>query len=304
MLSNLCRATAMAAVLLAAALVPLAADAASKSNRLNTAPTISGTPAKSVLVGDNYMFQATAFDRDGDLLKFTIKNKPAWATFNSLTGTLTGTPGRNYVGTYSSITIAVTDGRKSAALPSFSISVGSSNRPPLVTGTPVTSATTGQPYAFRPTASDPDGDPLTYRITNKPAWATFDATSGTLYGTPSNSSAGVYSSIVISASDGITTSSLPAFSISVALPPQANATLSWVPPTQNVDGTPLTDLAGFRVLYGQTVGQYTQTLNLPSPTMSTVVIEGLGAGTWYFIVKAVNAAGAESDFSNVVSKVF
>lgn len=304
MLSTVRRATATAAVLLAAALVPLAADAASKSNRLNTAPTISGTPAKSVLAGDIYVFQATAFDREGDLLKFTIKNKPSWATFNSLTGTLTGAPGRNQAGTYSSITIAVTDGRKSAALPSFSILVDASNRAPLLTGSPVTNAMAGQPYAFRPSGSDPDGDPLTYRITNKPVWATFDATSGTLYGTPANSSAGVYSNIVISVSDGITTASLPAFSISVALPPQANATLSWVPPTQNVDGSPLTDLAGFRVLYGQAVGQYTQILNLPSPTMSTVVIEGLGAGTWYFIVKAVNAAGAESDFSNVVSKVF
>lgn len=303
MLSQVCRAMA-ATVLLAAAAAPLAADAATKNNRLNTAPTISGTPASSVLSGNTYVFQATALDRDGDPLRFTIKNKPAWATFNTLTGTLTGTPGRNHVGTYSSITIAVTDGRKSAALPRFSITVGAHNRPPVLSGSPVTNAMAGQPYAFRPTATDPDGDPLTYRISNKPAWATFDSSSGTLYGTPTNSNAGVYSNIVISATDGVTTASLPAFSISVALPPQANATLSWVPPTQNVDGTPLTDLAGFRVLYGQAIGQYTQALNLPSPTMSSVVVEGLGAGTWYFIVKAVNAAGAESDFSNVVSKVF
>jgi fibronectin type III domain protein len=108
---------------------------------------------------------------------------------------------------------------------------------------------------------------------------------------------------VISVSDGKVSASLSAFAITVEQPATRSVTLSWQAPTQNEDGTPLTDLTGFEVFYGQAPGQYTQTLPLPSAAMTSVTIEDLAPATWYFAVKAVNSAGTHSSFSNEAWKI-
>ena len=170
------------------------------------------------------------------------------------------------------------------------------NRAPTITGQPLTTVTAGQPYSFTPTASDPDGDVLTFSIQNRPAWATFSPTTGRLSGTPTV--AGTHTNILIAVSDGKVSASLPAFTISVDQPATGSVTLSWQAPTLNEDGTPITNLTGYVVHYGQSPGQYSETLSLPSATLTSVAIEDLTPATWYFAVKAVNAAGAQSGFSN------
>ncbi len=284
-------------------------SSAEAARRRNRAPTISGTPVTTVVAASTYSFQPTGYDADGKALTFSIANKPAWATFSGNTGLLNGTPSVSQAGTYSSISIKVSDGRWVATLPSFSITVTTPvmlSNPPVITGSPVVSAQVGQPYSFRASAtdSDSDGSPLEFSIQNKPGWATFDTSTGTLYGTPAEANVGNYTNILISVSDGTATSSLPAFTISVALPVTRSATIRWTPPTQNMDGSPITNLAGFKVLYGSSPGQYSQTLSVPAATMTSVVIESLEAGrTWYFTVKSLNTSGVESDFSNEVSKL-
>jgi hypothetical protein len=89
----------------------------------NVAPVISGTPPTSVVTGDRYDFQPSATDANGNKLKFQISNMPAWASFSSRTGELSGTPGASDVGTYSNIVISVSDRRSSASLPAFGITV-------------------------------------------------------------------------------------------------------------------------------------------------------------------------------------
>ena len=282
-------------------------NSAEAAKRRNFAPTISGTPVTSVIAASTYSFQPTAYDAGGNTLTFSIANKPAWATFSSTTGLLRGTPSGSQAGTYSSISIKVSDGKWVATLPSFSITVitpVAASNPPVITGSPVVSAQAGQPYSFRPDATDPDGNPLNFLIQNKPDWATFEPSTGTLYGTPADANVGNYNSVLISVSDGTATSSLPAFTITVALPVTRTATLNWTPPTQNMDGSPITNLAGYKVMYGSSPGQYSQSLSVPVPTMTSVAIEALEAGrTWYFTVKAVNTSRVESDFSNEVSKL-
>lgn len=280
---------------------------AEAAKRRNFAPTISGTPVTTVVAASTYSFQPTASDADGNALTFSIANKPAWATFSSSTGLLHGTPTSSQAGTYSSISIKVSDGKWVATLPSFAITVTTpvtASNPPVITGAPVVSALAGQPYSFRANATDSDGNPLKFSIQNKPGWATFDTSTGTLYGTPAEANVGNYTNILISVSDGTATSSLPAFTITVALPVTRTATLNWTPPTQNMDGSPITNLAGYKVMYGSSPGQYSQALSVPVATMTSVAIEALEAGrTWYFTVKAVNTSGVESDFSNEVSKL-
>jgi hypothetical protein len=89
----------------------------------NRAPTISGSPASQVLAGSAYDFTPTASDPDGDVLHYSISNKPAWATFDMATGRLSGTPADADAGTYSDIRISVSDGEATRNLSAFSISV-------------------------------------------------------------------------------------------------------------------------------------------------------------------------------------
>ena len=263
----------------------------------NRAPTIAGSPASSVVAGQSYSYTPYANDADGDPLTFSIQNRPVWATFSSSTGQLSGTPTSTQVGSYGNIVISVSDGKASASLAPFSIQVTAPpNRAPTITGQPATTVTAGQAYSFTPTASDPDGDVLTFSIQNRPAWATFSPTTGRLSGTPT--AAGTHTNILIGVSDGKASASLPAFTINVEQLATRSVTLSWQAPTQNEDGTPLTNLTGYVVHYGQSSGQYSETVSLPSAALTSVSIEDLTPATWYFAVKAVNAAGAQSSFSN------
>ena len=89
------------------------------------------------------------------------------------------------------------------------------NSAPSISGSPGTSINAGDTYGFVPTASDPDGDTLTFSISNAPDWATFDATTGEISGTPFSPNIGTVEDILISVSDGTATSSLSTFSLSV-----------------------------------------------------------------------------------------
>ena len=81
------------------------------------------------------------------------------------------------------------------------------------------------------------------------------------------------------------------------------ASLQWTPPTQNTDGSALTNLAGYRVLYGASATQLTQTIQVANAGMSAYVVDNLAPGTYYFAVRAYTSSGAESANSNVASKV-
>ena len=273
------------------------------TNVANRSPTISGTPPTSVTQGTAYSFQPTASDADGNPLTFSITNRPSWATFSATTGRLTGTPAASNVGTYSNIVIRVSDGQATVQLPAFSIVVSNTaNRPPVISGTPSTSVMQGTAYSFQPTASDPDGNSLTFSITNRPSWATFSATTGRLTGTPGAGNVGTTSNIVIRVSDGTATTSLAAFSLTVVAVAGGSATLSWNPPTTNTNGTPLTNLAGYRVYWGPSAGNYTSSVTLSNPGLTSYVVGNLVPGTYYFVVTARNSAGVESSFSNAGSK--
>jgi hypothetical protein len=270
----------------------------------NRAPTISGTPPTSVTAGTAYSFTPTAADADNDTLGFTIANMPSWATFNTGTGRLSGTPTSQNVGTFSGIVITVNDGEAAGvSLAAFAITVNAAaNRAPTISGTPATSVNAGSAYTFQPSGADADGDTLTYSIQNLPSWATFNSSTGRLSGTPQAAAAGVYSGIVISVTDSKDTVSLPAFAITVNAPSNGSATLSWTPPSENTDGSILSNLAGFRVQYGTSPTELTQTVQISNPGVVTYVVTGLNAGNWYFSVRAYTSGGAESANSSVVSK--
>jgi hypothetical protein len=268
----------------------------------NTPPTISGSPATSVIAGSAYSFTPTAADANGNALTFSIVNRPSWAIFNTTTGRLSGTPTASNVGTYSNVTIRVSDGTATTSLTAFALTVRASNTAPTISGTPTPAILIGNAYSFTPVAADANGNPLTFSIVNMPAWATFSTTNGRLSGTPTAAHVGTYSNITIRVSDGTATTSLPAFAIAVNQVGVGNATVTWTPPTQNTNGSTLTNLAGYRVVYGTNAANLTQVVQVPNAGTTVQVVENLTSGTYYFAVKAYNTAGAESDLSNISSK--
>lgn len=103
------------------------APAPSVPTSSNVPPTIAAAPVTSASVGTRYALQPVAQDANGDPLTFSIQNKPGWATFDPISGLLSGTPAASDVGIAAGIVISVSDGRASASLAAFSINVSSSS---------------------------------------------------------------------------------------------------------------------------------------------------------------------------------
>jgi hypothetical protein len=270
---------------------------------------ISGSPPTSATAGDAYSFTPTVSGWADRYVRFSISNKPSWASFNATTGKLSGTPSSANIGTFAQIVISVHNRFAGAALAPFSIKVSgsSSSDPPTISGTPPTSVTVGSTYSFQPKASDAGGEALSFSVQNKPSWASFSIASGLLSGAPTSSQVGTYSGIVISASDGSGSAALPTFSISVAAassptpPASGTAQLNWTAPTTNTNGTPLTDLAGFHVYYGTSQSDLSQSIDVASPSETSYTVSSLSTGTWYFAVTAYASDGTQSALSNVQS---
>jgi hypothetical protein len=203
---------------------------------IDTAPSINGVPTTAVNAGSAYSFTPTASDPNGLALTFSIQNQPSWASFNTTTGQLAGTPAAADVGSFVNIVISVSNGTAIASLAGFTITVSAApvDRPPLISGTPATSATVGSAYSFTPTANDPAGQPLTFSIKNQPSWANFNTATGRLFGTPMASNVGSFANIIITVSDGTASASLPAFTLTVSAQPIDG------PPT--ISGSPATSV--------------------------------------------------------------
>ena len=182
------------------------------------------------------------------------------------------------------------------------------NTAPRIWGFAQKWASVGDLYNFQPKSSDAEKNTLTFSITNKPRWAKFNTTTGRLYGTPAAADRKTQSNVVIRASDGKATVAFPAFTLTVIKatgdtpPASTSVTVSWTPPTQNEDGTTLTNLAGYRVLYGKNQSALDKTVNISNVGLTKYVIDGITSGTWYFGVEAYNRAGEESSLSRLVKK--
>ena len=86
------------------------------------------------------------------------------------------------------------------------------------------------------------------------------------------------------------------YALSCAWPGQDSITLTWTPPTTNDDGSPLTDLAGYKIWYGTSSSMSSNTIKeVTNPGVTSAVIgPGLAPGTYYMVMAAYNAAKGES----------
>ncbi|MEM1096180.1 MAG: putative Ig domain-containing protein [Bacteroidota bacterium] len=145
-----------------------------------------------------FAFQYAASDPNGDALSYTLTSGPG--TINATSGQYSWTPASSDAGQSFVVTVAVSDGQTSATT-SATLTVEAPNTAPVFT----TAATdqsilAQQPFAFAYTATDADGDAITYSLTAGPG--TLDAISGQYSWTPPASNAGQSFVVTVSASDG------------------------------------------------------------------------------------------------------
>jgi len=173
----------------------------------------------------------------------------------------------------------------------------------VLRGAPPTTALAGTQYSFTPTVAG-STTRVMFSIAGQPAWARFDTNTGSLTGVPAAKDEGTTGKITISASNGTGSASMSPFMIDVKVA-DANtdsATLSWTAPTENTDGTPVKDLAGYHVSYGTSPGELTKTITVAGATTTTCIISGLSEGTYYFAVVAYTETGTKSGDSNLASQ--
>jgi hypothetical protein len=177
------------------------------------------------------------------------------------------------------------------------------NRAPTISGNVIATVRVGETYNWQPVATDPDGDAIHFTAANLPNWASINPTNGLISGTPGESDVGVYESITITVRDAEREAATPAFSITVEGDVGTGvATLRWETPPSKMDGSPLDDLAGYRILYGRNSADLDQSVVIDNPGAHSYEFDSLPSGVWYFAVVAVNAGGLEGPPTTVATK--
>ncbi|WP_221059236.1 Ig-like domain-containing protein [Shewanella algae] len=170
-------------------------------------------------------FSAPASTGGVAISSYTVTSSPGGFTASGTGSPLTVSGLSNGTGYSFTVSASNIAGTGPASSPSNTVTPEPDNKAPSISGTPAGSVDQDSYYSFIPTATDPDQDPLTFSISNKPAWASFNTASGELSGTPLREHVGVSDNIIIRVSDGALSTDLAPFSVEVKAvnqAPQAN----------------------------------------------------------------------------------
>jgi hypothetical protein len=257
--------------------------------------------------GQYFNVLVLAQDPEGDALSLSAENVPPWARFwwqqsgSTYYAMIYGTPTDADVGVYSNIRIFASDRTSYGATAPFEVTVGA---PTITLLTARPTPVINEYFSFVASASRADQKAVDVRVENAPAWAGtwtyFDGqvTWVILYGTPSTQDLGVHPPVRIIAANGLATTE-KSFEMPVAVATGASWTLTWPAPTQNDDGSPLLDLAGFRY-YVWSPDAVSPVITDVGPTGPSLHASGMAAGLWKVAVTAYNSARAESGLSPVL----
>ncbi len=162
---------------------------------INDYPWINIPSVRTVNEDSQYNRTITAGDVDvEDVLTLSkLQPFPGWLTFNPSTGQLSGTPDNEDVGIYT-VKIRVYDGHVNVDS-TFNITVINTNDLPVFTSYPEeTSIETYDEFEYYITATDidPTNDWLTYEVTQKPGWLSYEPVSRLLSGIPTKNDTGIF----------------------------------------------------------------------------------------------------------------
>ena len=185
-------------------------------NNVNDAPTLAGIP--SAVATEDAVYTSNSIvgsDIDaGDSITFSVSG-PAWLSINTTNGALAGIPRNEDVGS-NAFTVTATDTANATGTLSFTINVKNTNDAPTLQGTPVTTATVGEPYTFTVVGNDVDaGATLIYSINQNPPWMSIDTSTGVVSGVPGIGDVGTSMGVAVCVSDGAASTCLPVFNVTV-----------------------------------------------------------------------------------------
>ncbi|MBN2215308.1 MAG: T9SS type A sorting domain-containing protein [Bacteroidales bacterium] len=160
-----------------------------KVTNTNDPPVFTSTPVTDGDDYEEYYYKLTAIDPDDDPLTLIAITIPRWASFNKNTGELTGMPKYNDPGEYM-VKLCASDGIEDT-IQQFTITVTNRNDTPKIVSVPRLINKINQSYTYVFKATDPDEDDiLTYICLKKPSWLSFVASSGIMFGIPSENDVG------------------------------------------------------------------------------------------------------------------
>lgn len=162
----------------------------------NRPPVFTSRPGAVVVVGENYAYAAQAFDPDGDPLRFEPGAMfPAGMTINPDTGAVSWSTTAGDLGSHI-VTIVAIDSGGARASQSFLLDVQENRAPELRPAADPGYATAGGGFRYDVRATDPNGDPLTFKLREGPVGMTVD-NNGRLLWTVPNDAVGSHPVVVV-----------------------------------------------------------------------------------------------------------
>lgn len=222
------------------------------TNNTNPGPTFNTIGAKTVGVNSNLTFTVSATDPNNDPLVYSTANMPAGATFNPSTRVFSWTPTPTQGPGNFQVQFFVTDGTTSASQTVPITVTGGTNQAPVFNAITDKTVAVGSSLDFSVSATDPDGNPLTYSASNLPSGATFNPASRTFHWAPTASQGpGNYTVTFLATDGGLTstttaqiavtggTNRAPVFSNIADQSVEAGHNLSFTVSATDPDGSPL-----------------------------------------------------------------
>ena len=149
----------------------------STKTAVNDAPVITTTAPITASEDVQYVYNPAATDAEGEALTWSLTNEPAGMTINSTTGAISWTPTEG-VTTSGIVTLTVEDINFTTDTETFTITVSAVNDAPVITSTAPTTATEDVEYTYNPTATDIEGDTITWSLANEPIGMTINGLTG------------------------------------------------------------------------------------------------------------------------------
>lgn len=266
---------------------------------VNDAPTIDSSYLFSIDENTTNVGTIVASDVDGDSLTYVLSGGPDQShfTIDPNTGALIFNSAPDFESdNFYEVTVQVSDGNGGTATQAVDVSILDLNEVPIIDSVAITNATEDALYSYTISASDVDGDSLSFSATSVPSWLTLiDHTDGTatLSGTPTNSEVGDHA-IVIEVSDGTLTDT-QSFTITVANTNDAPTVTSIDLGSIDEDNSRLITQADLLAGASDIDGDSLTAINLSLTTGSGTVTDN-GNGTWNFSPSSDWSGAATFDY--------
>ncbi|MCU7858750.1 MAG: tandem-95 repeat protein, partial [Candidatus Thiodiazotropha sp. (ex Lucinoma kastoroae)] len=171
----------------------------SEGSNTNQAPQIISTPVINGTESQAYQYDVDATDA-GDLLIYELSAAPVGMTIDATTGQITWIPVSGTAGLHD-VTVSVRDQGGLTDTQSYQLGIAQENLAPVISSTPVTTASETLTYQYDVDATDPNaGDTIIYALDTAPADMAIDSATGLITWVPGQTDIGVHT-VTVAAAD-------------------------------------------------------------------------------------------------------